>query len=85
MAKLKVEVDPKCPSVFTYGVYRYNVELGVGQSYLSKVSKRKAYPDVFSYNRSETCILEAIKNYKAEVQAENEAIRKRVRQELALN
>ncbi len=81
MAKLKVEVDPKCPSVLTYGNYRYNTYLGVGQSHLSKISKRKAYPDVLSYNRSEVCILEAIKNYEEEVQAENEAIRKRVREQ----
>ena len=85
MAKLKVEVDPKYPSVLIYGTYRYNTYLGVGQSHLSRVSKRKAYPDVLSYNRSETCILEAIKNYKAEVQTKNEAIRQRVRQELANN
>lgn len=78
MAKLKVEVDPKHPSVFTYGTYRYNTYLGVGQSHLSKVSKRKDYPDILSYNRSETCILEAIKNYKAEVQAGNEVIRRRL-------
>lgn len=84
MAKLKVEVDPKCPSVLKYGNYRYNTYLGVGQSHLSKGSKRKAYPDILSYNRSETSIVEAIKNYKAEVQAENEAIRQRVRQELAI-
>ncbi|WP_076923243.1 hypothetical protein [Pseudoalteromonas sp. SK20] len=85
MAKLKVEVDPKCPSVIIYGNYRYNTYLGVGKSHLSKVSKRKAYPDVLSYNRSETCILEAIKNYKAEVQATNEAIRQRVSLDLANN
>ena len=85
MAKLKVEVDPKDPSVFIYGAYRYNTYLGVGQSHLSKVSRRKDYPDVLSYNRSETCILEAIKNYKAEIEAENEAIRNSVRQELAIN
>lgn len=85
MAKLKVEVDPKCPSVLIYGNYRYNTYLGVGKYHLSKVSKRKAYPDVLSYNRSETCILEAIKNYKADVQATNEAIRQRVSLDLANN
>ncbi|WP_288987640.1 hypothetical protein [uncultured Pseudoalteromonas sp.] len=78
MAKLKVELDPKDPSVLIYGTYRYNTYLGVGQSHLSKVSKRKDYPDILSYNRSETCILEAIKNYKAEVQAGNEVIRRRL-------
>ena len=79
-SKLKVEINKYGQS---YGVYSYNTELGTGEYILKKHSKRKDYPDVLSRNRSEECILDAIKNYKAEIAAQNEEVRKRVQLELA--
>lgn len=76
MASLKVEIDPRFKDVQIYGTYRYNTQLGAGECLLSKVSKRKHYPDVLSRGRSESCILDAIANYKAELKAQYEAIKK---------
>lgn len=69
MAKLKVEIDPRFKDVQIYGAYRYNTQLGSGEFILSKVSRRKYYPDVLSRGRTETGILDAISNYKAEIES----------------
>lgn len=66
---LKVEIDPKNPNVQRYGTYTYDMELGSGQYILRRQSARKWFPDLLSKTRTETCIKEAIKNYKAELKA----------------
>lgn len=71
-SKLKVEIDQYGQ---TYGAYIYNKELGSGAYILKKISRRKYYPDVLSRNRSEECILDAIRNYKAELAAKLEDIK----------
>jgi hypothetical protein len=83
MSKLKVKTDAKFDDVQIYGTYRYNKQLEKGQYILSKVSKRKDYPDVLSRSRSEDCITDAITNYKAEINTRNEQIRAKVSTELA--
>jgi len=66
MASLKIEIDPTNPNVQIYGKYRYNTELGCGN--LSSVSKRKHYPDMLSMDRPEKSIIDAIENYKNELE-----------------
>ncbi|MDH0451087.1 hypothetical protein [Shewanella sp. GD04112] len=79
-SKLKVETNEYGQ---TYGTYSYNKELGTGEYILKKHSKRKHYPDVLSRNRTEECILDAIANYKAEIKAMHEEIKRKLQIKLA--
>lgn len=78
MARRKVTIDPTNEHVQVCGKYRLNTELK-GEHILSSVSKRKTYPDVLSRGRKETDIREAIDNYNAELNAQIEEIRAKIR------
>ncbi|NGZ66635.1 hypothetical protein G6Z92_06495 [Vibrio aestuarianus subsp. cardii] len=61
-----------------YGMFSYNKELGSGNYILKKHSNRKNYPDVLSRNRTEECILDAISNYRTEINIQRNSIRDNV-------
>jgi len=78
MANHKVTIDPTNKHIQVCGKYRFNTELK-GEHILSSVSKRKNYPDVLSRGRKETDIIDAIKNYNNEIDAQIEKIRAKYR------